>query len=136
MQIASACVLLLTISQTVSAATTTSGTTPPAVAQDAPQLHLLDLDSDVTNLVLEDDNSGTIDFVTNSAPSSGGELASLRLTRAMPSRQLIEESPTLDVRSSPTGDFIVPIPAIGAGWILLMGAGMYKVGCRVLRVKN
>jgi hypothetical protein len=31
---------------------------------------------------------------------------------------------------------LVPVPAIGAGWALILGAGMYQIGARALRLRR
>jgi hypothetical protein len=38
-------------------------------------------------------------------------------------------------RSTMRDDLVVPLPAVGAGWLLLMGGALCKIGARVVRAK-
>jgi hypothetical protein len=81
-----------------------------------------------------DANSGN--FNVANLDSSTDVLSLVQSSSAQPRRTVLEQSPMLSVEASRTGDFVVPIPAIGIGWTLLLGAGMIRVGCKVLRLKH
>lgn len=92
-------------------------------------------ESSVNQLLLDQDDFGTLLLSTDSVDTTLPSMAALPgSTSAERSSQA--DSPLMEAQSNRGGDFLVPIPAIGAGWALLIGVGMYKVGCRVLRVKG
>lgn len=138
MQIAGACVLSIMCSRCILAATSTGEVALPdaGFSVEAPPLHLLDLSNDENDLSLNEVNSQGLNFTSNNTEKTAGTLVVFRMAAEPAQRPIIEETFAIEAKSSQTGDFVVPIPAIGAGWALLIGAGMYKVGCKVLRVKG
>jgi hypothetical protein len=57
-------------------------------------------------------------------PSASSDNASEDPTAAAYSKPKVEES------------LVVPVPAFGAGWALILGAGMYQIGARTLRLRR
>lgn len=88
---------------------------------------------DTEQLVLVVDGTGTIAFSDEPIDSN---LPSLSVLSSVVRPSSGSDIPLLDTQPVRGGDYLVPIPAIGAGWALLMGAAMYRVGCRVLKVRS
>lgn len=82
------------------------------------------------------DQNGTLSFSTGELDPNLDARSLVQLSAPQPRRGVLEQTPVLNIESTRGGDFVVPIPAIGIGWTLLLGAGMIRVGCKVLRLKH
>ena len=91
---------------------------------------------DPSELVFDYTSSGTLNFAVEDPDSADDTAVLAQLSPNQGRRRIMEEAPAIDIQSNRTGEFVVPIPAIGIGWTLLIGAGMYRIGCKVLRVKQ
>ena len=134
LQVAILCGLLLTTRSTNGSTTTDIPSLDTNGFSDVSSIHAVSVDP--ADLIFDYSASGTLNF---SAPNAGmnSDASSLVQLTATPNRHsLLEKSSALTIESTHSGDFVVPIPAIGIGWTLLIGAAMYRVGVRVLRVRT
>lgn len=134
LQVAALCGLLLAIRDVRGSATTAIPSADKTCVSGGSSIHVVSLDP--AELVFDHSSSGTLDFSAQIIDTDTDTSGLVELS-VVPSRHtLLEQASALTIESTNTGDFVVPIPALGIGWTLLIGAAMYRVGVRVLRVRT
>jgi len=136
LQIALLCGLLTTIHHASAATSTQLGLTLPSSDAVTDQSFYPLISVDPANMVFDYTSCGTLNFSTANEPTGDEAEQLVKLSSKSSKRHVLEEAPTISIQSNRAGEFVVPIPAIGIGWMLLIGAGMYRIGCKVLRVKQ